>query len=98
MNITSHQCIDDDLVSIPGDNKLLFCAAAGRKAVFMPMPQENQADGPPQDVLAIRHVMCDFHGNRVQSSEKLNISSIALLPCRQLVLLGCDQGEIHVCL
>mmetsp|Transcript_23381 Transcript_23381/g.50622 ORF Transcript_23381/g.50622 Transcript_23381/m.50622 type:complete len:2207 (-) Transcript_23381:153-6773(-) len=97
MNVTSHQFLDDGLVSIPGDNNLLLCAAAGRKAVFMPMPQEPQLDGQPTDMLASRIVKSDFDGNRISSAGKLNISSIALLPCRQLVLLGCE-GEIHVCL
>ena len=98
MNITSHQFRDDGLVSIPGDNNnLLLCAAAGRKAVFMPMPQEAKPDGQPMDMLANRIVMSDFEGNRIPSSGKLSISSIVLLPCRQLVLLGCE-GEIHVCL
>lgn len=100
MNIISHQFHDDGhgLVSIPGDNSLLLCAAAGRKAVFMPMPQEPQPGGQqPTDVLASRIVMSDFEGNRIPSSGKFTISSIALLPCRQLVLLGCE-GEVHVCL
>jgi len=97
MNITSHEFHNDGLVSIPGDNNLLICAAAGRKAVFMPMPQELQPDGQPTDVPARRIVMSDFEGNRIPSSGKLSISSVSLLPCRQLVMLGCD-GEIHVCL
>ena len=98
MNITCHQFHNDGLVSIPGDNNLLLCAAAGRKAVFMPMPQEPQSqDGQALEVLASRIVMSDFEGDRIPSSGKLNISSIALLPCRQLILLGCE-GEIHVCL
>jgi len=98
MNVTSHQFRDDGLVSIPGDNGLLLCAAAGRKAVFMSMPQEYQPESQqPMHVLAGRTVMSDFEGNQIPSSGKLDISSIALLPCRQLMLLGCEGG-IYVCL
>jgi hypothetical protein len=92
MNVTSHKFRDDGLVSIPGDSDLLLCAIAGRKAVFMPMPQETSMDVP-----AARVVMSGYDGNRIPSSGKLSISSIALLPCRQMILLGCE-GEIHVCL
>jgi len=98
VNVTSHQFNNDGLVSIPGESNLLLCAASGRKAVFMSMPQEPQQDGQSNDVAASRIVMADYRGNRIPSSNKLNISSIALLPCRQLVLLGCDGGEIQVCL
>lgn len=98
MNVTSHQFNNDGLVSIPGESNLLLCAASGRKAVFMSLLQEPQEDGQPNDVAASRIVMADYKGNRIPSSNKLNISSIALLPCRQLVLLGCDGGEIQVCL
>ena len=98
MNVTSHQLNIDGLVSIPGESNLLLCAASGRKAVFMPLPQEPQSDDQSNDEAASRIVMSDYKGNRIPSSNKLNISSIALLPCRQLVLLGCDRGEIQVCL
>ena len=94
MNITSHKFRPDGLVSIPGGD-LLLCAASGRKAVFQPLPLTPEAE--PMDVKAQRIVMSDYEGNRLASSAKLNISSIALLPCRQLVLLGCE-GVIHVCL
>jgi len=98
MNLTCFVRRNDGLVSLPGDSNLVLCAASGRKAVFMPMSQEPQPDNQhPMGVRAERIVMSDFEGNRIPSSGKLNISSIALLPCRQLVLLGCD-GEIHVCL
>jgi len=92
MNVTSHKFRDDGLVSIPGDSDLLLCAIAGRKAVFMPMPQETSMDVP-----ATRVVMSGYDGNRIPSSGKLSISSIALLPCRRMILLGCE-GEIHVCI
>ena len=92
MNVTSHKFRDEGLVSIPGDSDLLLCAIAGRKAVFMPMPQETSMDVP-----AARVVMSGYDGNRIPSSGKLSISSIALLPCRQMILLGCE-GEIHICL
>lgn len=98
MNATFHQFNNDGLVSIPGESNLLLCAASGRKAVFMSLPQEPQQDGQSNDVAASRIVMSDYRGNRIPSSNKFNISSIALLPCRQLVLLGCDGGEIQVCL
>jgi len=103
MNVVSHKFRNDGLVSIPGGD-LLLCAISGRKAVFQAMPQNSGVVGtmfpenePVVDVKADRIVMCDYEGNRISSSEKFNISSVALLPCRQLVLLGCD-GEIHVCL
>ena len=99
MNVTSHQFRNDGLVSIPGGD-FLVCAASGRKAVFQPMPQitsDYPENGQMMDVKADRIVMSDFEGSRISSSGKFNISSIVLLPCRQLVLLGCD-GEIHVCL
>ena len=95
MNATSHQLNDNGIVSIPGESNLLLCAAAGRKAVFM--AQNSQPDDQLNDIVASRIVMSDYRGNRIPSADKLNISSIAMLPCRQLVLLGC-KGEIHVCL
>mmetsp|Transcript_1975 Transcript_1975/g.4892 ORF Transcript_1975/g.4892 Transcript_1975/m.4892 type:complete len:758 (+) Transcript_1975:3534-5807(+) len=95
INVTSHRFSDEDsIVSIPGDSDLLLCAAAGRKAVFMSMPQESHH---PMDIPASRIVMSDFEGNQITSSGKSNIRSILLLPCRQLVLLGCG-GKIQVCL
>ena len=97
MSIASHQFRSGGLVSMPGDGDLLLCAAAGRKATFMAMPTEPGLDGQPVDVPASRVILSDHKGNRIPSSEKLGIGSIALLPCRQLVLLGCE-GEIHVCL
>lgn len=95
MNATSHLLNDNGIVSIPGESNLLLCTAAGRKAVFM--AQKTQSDDQPSNTIASRIVMSDFRGNRIPSADKLNISSIAMLPCRQLVLLGC-KGEIHVCL
>jgi len=97
MNITCQNFRDHDLVSTPGDSDLLLCAAAGRKAVFMDMPEVTQPDGQPTEVPAERIVMSDFQGKQIPSSGKLNIRSISLLPCRQLVLLGC-HGGIQVCL
>ena len=95
MNITSHHFREDGLVSIL-DGDLILCAVTGRKTVFMPMTQ-LQPDGSPLEVRADRIVMSDCEGNPISSSEKLKVSSVALLPCRQLVLLGCE-GQIHVCL
>ena len=94
MNIVSHYFREDGLVSVPGGD-LILCAATGRKTVFMPMKQPNHDDSM-FEVRADRIVISDCEGNRISSSEKLCISSVALLPCRQLVLLGCE-GEIHVC-
>jgi WD repeat-containing protein 81 len=96
MNVTSHQFREDGLVSIPGGD-LILCAVTGRKAVFMAIPTELKPDGSAWEVKADRVVMSDCEGNPIPSSEKLRVSSVALLPCRQLVLLGCE-GEIHVCL
>jgi WD40 repeat protein len=95
MNIASHHFREDGLVSIP-DGDLILCAVAGRKTLFLPMPTELQPDGSPWEVKADRIVMSDCEGNPISSSEKLKVSSIALLPCRQLVLLG--SVDIHVCL
>ena len=102
MSATSHKLYDGDgLASNLRDNtKLFLCAASGRKAVFMPMHTEVQSEEHEQqllDVPAIRIVMSDLEGIQIPSSEKPSISSIEFLPCRQLVLLGCD-GVIHVCL
>ena len=98
MNIVSHYFEKDGIVSIPGRGNLLLCAATGRKAVFQPMLTENSSTGEdPIDVKADRIVMCDFDGAHIASSRKFNIHSIALLPLRQLVLLGCED-EVHVCL
>ena len=98
MNISSHQFqAEDGLVSIPGGDFLL-CCVTGRKAVFQPMSlHPNLSDEDNIDIKAERIVMSNWDGSSISSSSKLNISSLALLPCRQLVLLGCD-GEIHVCL
>ncbi len=95
MNISCHHFRDDGLVSVP-DGDLILCAVTGRKTVFMPIT-ETQRDESPLEVKANRIVMSDCEGNPIPSSEKLEVSSVALLPCRQLVLLGCE-GEIHVCL
>jgi hypothetical protein len=98
MNISSHQFqAEDGLVSIPGGDFLL-CCVTGRKAVFQPMSlHPNLSNEDNIDIKAERIVMSNWDGSSISSSSKLNISSVALLPCRQLVLLGCD-GEIHVCL
>ncbi len=103
MNVVSHQFRNDGLVSIP-EGDLLLCAISGRKAVFQAMPHNSDIvatmfseNESVVDVKAERIVMCDCEGKRISSSEKFNISAVALLPCRQIVLLGCD-GEIHVCL
>lgn len=97
INVASHHFREDGLVSVP-DGDLILCAVTGRKTVFMPMPTTQlQPDGSPLEVKAERVVMSDCEGNPIPSSEKLKVSSVALLPCRQLVLLGCE-GEIHVCL
>ena len=95
MNIACHHFREDGLVSVP-EGDLILCAVTGRKTVFMPMA-EIQSDGSPVEVKADRMVMSDSESNPIPSSEKLKVSSVALLPCRQLVLLGCE-GEIHVCL
>lgn len=95
INIACHHFREDGLVSVP-DGDLILCAVTGRKTVFMPIT-ETRCDEPPLEVKADRIVMSDCGGNPIPSSEKLKVSSIALLPCRQLVLLGCE-GEIHVCL
>mmetsp|Transcript_12917 Transcript_12917/g.26030 ORF Transcript_12917/g.26030 Transcript_12917/m.26030 type:complete len:1928 (+) Transcript_12917:157-5940(+) len=95
MNIACHYFREDGLVSVP-DGDLILCAVTGRKTVFMPMTQ-SQSNGSPLEVKADRTVMSDCESNPIPSSEKLKVSSVALLPCRQLVLLGCE-GEIHVCL
>jgi hypothetical protein len=95
MNIACHYFREDGLVSVP-DGDLILCAVTGRKTVFMPMTQ-SQSNGSPLEVKADRKVMSDCESNPIPSSEKLKVSSVALLPCRQLVLLGCE-GEIHVCL
>ena len=97
MNITSHYFEEDGIVSIPGQGNLLLCAATGRKAVFQSMLTENSPGQDPTDAKADRIVMCDYDGAHIASSRKFNIHSIALLPLRQLVLLGCED-EIHVCL
>lgn len=95
MNIACHQFREDGLVSVP-DGDLILCAVTGRKTVFMPIT-ETQCEESPLEVKADRIVMSDCEGNPIPSSEKLKVSSVALLPCRQLVLLGCED-EIHVCL
>lgn len=95
MNLACQHFREDGLVSVP-DGDLILCAVTGRKTVFMPMT-ETQSDEYPLEVKADRIVMSDCEGNPIPSSEKLKVSSVALLPCRQLVLLGCE-GEIHVCL
>jgi hypothetical protein len=92
INVTSQKFHDNGLVSIPGDSNLLLWAIAGWNAVFMPMSQEASAD-----VVATRFVMSSSDGKRIPSLGKLSISSIALLPCRQMIPLGCE-GEINVCL
>ncbi|KAL3781906.1 hypothetical protein HJC23_004091 [Cyclotella cryptica] len=96
MNVAFHQFQSNGLVSIPGKGQLLLCAASGRKAVFqsMPIPRSEEEF---LDVKADRIVMSDYEGSRISRSRKFGIHSIALLPCRQLVLLGCEDG-IHVCL
>ena len=95
MNITSQYFEDDGLVSIPGGN-LVLCAATGRKAVFQPMSTDC-SNCEPDMAKADRIVMTNYEGSRIASAGKFNIHSVALLPLRQLILLGC-KDEIHVCL
>lgn len=98
MNVTCYQFQSDGLVSIPGKGKLLLCAVSGRKAVFQSMPIPcDYTEEEFVEVKAERVVMSDYEGSRISRSRKFGIHSIALLPCRQLVLLGCEDG-IHVCL
>lgn len=98
MNIATYNFDKNGVVSIPGNGHLLLCAVTGRKAVFQSMPIGSQSDDlESPDVKAMRIVMSDYEGNHISSSDKFDIRSIALLPLRQLVLLGCEE-EIHVCL
>lgn len=97
INIATHQLQDNGLVTIPNKQvNLILCAASGRKAVFQPMPMFNETAEETIEV-AKRIVMSDFEGNYISSSSKYNIHSVLLLPCHQLVLLGCED-IIHVCL
>lgn len=95
MNITSQYFEDDGIVSIPGGN-LVLCAATGRKAVFQPMSTDC-SNCEPDMAKADRIVMTNYEGSRIASAGKFKIHSVALLPLRQLILLGC-KDEIHVCL
>jgi hypothetical protein len=94
MNVAAHYFEDDGIVTTLGRGNLLLCAATGRKAVFQSLSTSCQTEDP---VKADRIVMNDYEGSRIASSGKFNIHSIALLPLRQLVLLGCVD-EINVCL
>lgn len=97
MNISSHVFDRDGIVSTQGDGNLVVCAVTGRKAVFQSMSTEFGPNIEPKEVKADRIVMSNYEGSHISSSGKFDIHSIALLPLRQLVLLGCTD-EIHVCL
>jgi hypothetical protein len=97
MNISSLIFDKDGLVSTQGDGNLLICAVTGRKAVFQFMSTEKGPNIEPNETKAERIVMSNYEGSHISSSSKFNIHSLALLPLRQLVLLGCTD-EIHVCL
>ena len=98
MNIATHRFEQGGIVSIPGQGNLLLCAASGRKAVFQSMQTDVSSNAEFSRVKANRIVMSDYDGSDIASSDKFKIHSIAMLPLRQLVLLGCDEGKIHVCL
>ena len=97
MNIVCRRLRPNGLVSVPGDDSsdVILFAATGRKAVFMNLPQ---GDGPLVEKKARRIVMSDYQANVIPSAEKLKITSATMLTCRQLIVLGCADGQLHICI
>jgi hypothetical protein len=77
------------------DNPLsMLYTVSGNKSVSVPIPDitttQKSVKLKPK---SLRHAS----GAKKKSLRKIDIRSIALLPLRQLVLLGDDDGTIHVC-
>eukprot|EP00978_Attheya_sp_CCMP212_P037025 scaffold171893_cov28-Attheya_sp.AAC.1 len=72
----------------------MLYTVSGNKAVSVPIPDiattQKSVRLKPK---SLRHAS----GAKKKSLRKLDIRSIVLLPLRQLVLLGDDDGTIHVC-
>ena len=100
MNIVCRRLPSDGLVSVPGDDSsdVVLFAATGRKAVFMCLPQSQEGDGPPLEKKARRIVMSDYQANVIPSAEKLKITSATMLTFRQLIVLGCADGQLYICI
>jgi WD40 repeat protein len=77
------------------DNPLsMLYTVSGNRSISVPIPDIAT---PQKSVKLKAKSLRHASGAKKKSFRKLDIRSIALLPLRQLVLLGDDDGTIHVC-
>ena len=74
-----------------GKSSLVLYAVSGHKAAAAALPAANT---PDYNVKARNFV--DHKGEKA-SKRKLCIQSLQLLPMRQMLLMGCDDGVIRAC-
>jgi len=67
---------------------------SGHKAAAAAVPNIHTTTVTNHDVKARNFV--DVNGNKV-TKRKLNVLSLQLLPMRQILLLGCEDGMLRAC-
>jgi len=80
---------DAGAFALPGKRPHVLLSFGGHKGVIAKMPR------PGMDVVARTRHFLGPSGLKLR--HKINVQSAALLPLRNLLLVGCDDGLIRVC-